>query len=108
MEKEEKKSNDNNFGVASVILGIISIVFAFGINVHGTILGIIGLIFALVQRKNSKNKWASWGIILNVIGIILNILVLIWIVVTVAKQIQDSGLLDQINQLSQLQGLGNQ
>ncbi len=80
MKKEETTSLSNNFGLASVILGIISITLFFTIFIP-LLLGILGLIFGLIQRKKSKNKWGLWGIILSTLGIILGLL-MIWLVYT--------------------------
>lgn len=75
MKKEGKKesSNENNFGLASVVLGIVSL-FSFG----GLILGIIALVFAKKQEKVHANKWSKAGKILGIIGIILGILLIIF------------------------------
>lgn len=80
MKKEETAqhfahSQDNSFGVASVVLGIIAIVLA---SVIGIIFAVIGLIFGIKQSKIAKNKWSSWGIILAIIAIILSIIVVIF------------------------------
>ncbi len=97
-------SSDNSFGIASVILGILSLVCALAIifgSLAGIILAIISLIFALKQRKIAKNSWAKWGIALSIIGLILNIVVffiLISTIVQYVKQIQElqaSGALSQ-------------
>ncbi len=69
------KESDNSFGIASVILGILSIAFSFTI-ILGVFFGITSFIFALVQRKNSKNKWSVAGIVLSLIGLALSILML--------------------------------
>ncbi len=78
MKKEEIKnhsvSGDNSFGVAAVVIGILSIVFA---SVNGIIFGIIGLAFSLKQKKSKKNPWSKWGAILSIIGIILSIVLII-------------------------------
>lgn len=79
MQKEDMKYN-NDFGIASVIIGILSVLFSILIGI-GIILGILGLIFGFVQRKKEKNKWSLWGIILSIIGIILGILI-IWALVS--------------------------
>ena len=78
MVKEEIKSSNNNFGVASFILGILSIVLFFTI-IPGIILGILGIVFGFIQRKKSKNNWAIWGIILSILGLVLAFL-LIWLI----------------------------
>ena len=81
MKKEDLAMHkDNSFGTASVVLGIISIIFS---SIIGLILGIIGLIFALKQKKLSKNGWAKAGIILNVIGVILGIIVFVMALKTI-------------------------
>ena len=63
---------DNSFGTASVVLGIIGIIFS---SMIGVILGIIGLVFAKKQNKIMKTKWAKVGLILNIISIILGLAV---------------------------------
>ncbi|MFH1425639.1 MAG: hypothetical protein ABIG28_02850 [archaeon] len=72
------KKEDNSFGIAAVLLGILSIVFA---SANGVIFGIIGLIFANKQQKVSKNKWGKNGKILSIIGIILSIILIIILIV---------------------------
>lgn len=78
MKKEVMKfsrvTNDNSLGVTSVVLGILSIVFASAI---GVILGIIALVFAVKQQNRSANSWGKAGKILAIIGIILSIAAII-------------------------------
>ncbi|NCO11486.1 hypothetical protein CO038_00090 [Candidatus Pacearchaeota archaeon CG_4_9_14_0_2_um_filter_39_13] len=71
----KKEAGDNSFGVASVVLGILSIL---SLSVLGIILGAVGLVFSLKQKKVDKNKWSKAGMILNLIGIVLGILVIIF------------------------------
>lgn len=82
------KKEDNYFGVASVILGILSLVFAFAVvlgSLGGLILGVIGLIFAIAQNKRMKNKWATWGMALSIIGIVINVVIFVLLVSTLAE-----------------------
>ncbi len=74
MVKEVSKSTDNSFGIASVVLGIFSIVFA---SINGIILGIIALIFANKQQSRHPTVWGRKGKMLAIIGIILSIIVII-------------------------------
>jgi predicted PurR-regulated permease PerM len=69
-EVEKKSNSDNSFGVASVVLGILSIILSITIIPSG-ILSILGITFALLQRKRNKNKWALWGLILSITSIVL-------------------------------------
>ena len=71
------KEGDNSFGVASVVLGILSILSSIIFPI-ALILGVTSLIFGLIQRKNHKNNWATSGIVLGVAGIILSLLVMWW------------------------------
>lgn len=94
-------SGDNSFGTLSVGFGILSLVFAFSVilgSLAGATLGVLGFIFALVQRKRSKNKWATTGLVLSLIGVIINVVLFIILVSTIA------GLVAQYQQ--QLQSLG--
>ena len=69
--KREENYQDNSFGIASVILGIVGSVL--GVLVLPVLLSIIGLVFGIVQYKKGKNAWAIWGIALSVLGIIIAI-----------------------------------
>lgn len=72
MKKEEtSKSHENSFGIAAVVLGIVSIVLA---SLNGLLLAIVALVFASKQQSHAPNRWGKNGKILAVIGIILSIL----------------------------------
>ena len=87
-----KEANDNSCGVTSVVLGILSIIFASAV---GIVLGITSLIFAIKQNKISKNKWSKAGLILSVIGIILSIITIIATLLLVKNSGAISQLLSQ-------------
>jgi len=88
----KKGETDNSFGIASVVLGIISVI---SLSVPGVVFGIIGLIFGLKQKKINKNKWSKAGIIINIVGIVLGIVATVIIIVYASSY------------AGQLQGLGN-
>ena len=67
-------SNDNSFGIVGVVLGILSIV---NLGMNGIFIGIIGLFFGLKQKKIGQNKWSKAGIILNIIGVVLGIIIIV-------------------------------
>ena len=96
------KEGDNSSGVASVVLGILS-VLSFIIFPISLVLGVTSLIFGLVQRKNHKNNWATWGIILSVVGIVLSILFMWWFNAILSSPEVQSALsqAQQVQQLSQ-------
>lgn len=86
MKKKEvrssSKSGENSFGVAAVVLGVVSIVFSIFNSVAAVLFGIIGLVFASKQHSSHPTPWAKWGRVTNAIGIILGIvftIVAIWL-----------------------------
>ncbi len=73
-------NNSNGFGIASLILGICSIAICCCYGV-GAIPAIIGLILGILQNKKNANGIATAGIVLGIIGILLNAVYLIYMVV---------------------------
>lgn len=88
-------NNSNGFGIASLILGICSIAICCCYGV-GAIPAIIGLILGILQNQKNANGIATAGIILGIIGILLNAVSLIYMVVFLS----DSGLQDIIDEFS--------
>ncbi len=82
MKKEEKKTSDNSFGVAAVILGILSILT---LSVEGFVLGLISFVFASKQMKKNSNQWTKWGKILSIVGIVLSIVTIIVAIILFSK-----------------------
>lgn len=96
------KEGDNSFGVASVILGILSIVSALGLfmlfvygPVAAIILSIIGLVFASKQKKIKNNEWARIGKILNIIGLVAGIILFAWLIKVVKEALEQLSILQQ-------------
>ncbi len=65
--------------VASLILGIVSIVFSFipAFNVIGLILGIVGLVLAIVAKNKAPSGMATAGLICSIVGIALTLIMLV-------------------------------
>lgn len=76
--KSVPENTNEGMGVASMILGIISLVFSFIINIFVIPVAIIGLILGIVN-KAGKGKRVS-GIILNCIAIFVSIIMFaVWL-----------------------------
>ena len=75
-----KREDDNSKGITGVVLGILSI---FNLSFIGVLMGIVGLVFSIKQHKTNKNSWSKAGIILNIIGIVIGI-ILIYFLATYA------------------------
>ena len=60
-------------GVASLVLGIVSIIFTFTgpASWVGFIVGIIGIILGAAARKNEPNGIATGGLVCSIIGTVL-------------------------------------
>ena len=74
-------------GVASLVLGIISVVLAAFFSAFGwlvAVLGLIGVILGAVARKNGQRGAATAGLVLSIIGLVLGILLYIACVACVA------------------------
>lgn len=76
-KKEDKKRNPEAYGVVGLTLGIVSIITLIFSPFMGILLSIIGFIFCIKQQKKERTKAARIGIILNVIGLVLNIAMII-------------------------------
>ena len=82
-------------GIASLILGICSIAICCCYGV-GAIPAIIGLILGILQNKKNANGIATAGIVLGIIGILLNVVWLIYMIIFLSED----GLQDFVNEFS--------
>lgn len=79
-------NNDNGSGkasgiqVASMVLGILSIVFSCCYGVPGLIMGIIGLICGIKGNSEGKNGIGTAGIVCSIIGLIFSVIMLIYFI----------------------------
>lgn len=88
-------TNNNGMGIASLILGICSIAICCCYGV-GAIPAIIGLILGILQNKKNANGIATAGIVLGIIGILLNVVWLIYMIIFLSED----GLQDFVNEFS--------
>ena len=73
VKKNKSKKNGEEFGISGFTLGIISIAALIFAPFFGLILSIVGFSLSLSQQKRKQTKFGKRGIILNVIGFVLNI-----------------------------------
>ena len=74
VKKDQSKKSGEALGVSGFTLGIISIVSLIFSPIFGLILSIVGFSLSLSQQKRKPTKFGKMGIILNIIGFIINIL----------------------------------
>lgn len=74
---EEKKSN--GLAIASLVLGLVAIVFSFiGLSIpFGLIIGIVGIILGVMAKKKNPCGMATAGLVLSIIGTVLCAIVFI-------------------------------
>ncbi|PIU22544.1 MAG: hypothetical protein COT14_00695 [Candidatus Diapherotrites archaeon CG08_land_8_20_14_0_20_30_16] len=72
----EDKSDSNSYGIASLVLGIVSIVLCW-VPVLGLASGIVGIIMAVKQRKISSNGITTAGLITSIVGTALSAIYMI-------------------------------
>lgn len=64
--------------VASLVLGIVAIVFSLiGLFIPGLIIGIVGIVLAVVAKKKAPSGMATAGLVCSIIGVVLCALVFI-------------------------------
>jgi hypothetical protein len=70
------KNKSNGYGIASMVLGIMSILVSWIVfaGVGGVICGILAIIFSVKQRKSNPNGVATAGLVTGIIGLILSTL----------------------------------
>ena len=85
--KLEKQKRKEGLGTASLIIGIIALVFSFILNILILPLAIIGLILGIVNKVKHGKKIS--GIILNSVSIVVSIIVFIILVVVLSYAVFD-------------------
>lgn len=70
------KERKGTMGVASLVLGIVSIVFSFtgAIAWVGIISGIIGIILGAMARKTTPTGIATGGLVCSIIGLVISLI----------------------------------
>ena len=81
----------NSNGTVVLVLGIISVVFAFVFNIVGLITGIIGLVLGNKAKKATPTGTAKAGFVLSIIGLILSAIFLIVGIVAAAALVSAFG-----------------
>ena len=77
---KEGKLVDNKFGFASFILGLFSLLFFWALFVPSIIMGIVSIIFAIIQLRKGKSKYAIAGLVLSLISLVLIIILVVKVV----------------------------
>lgn len=86
------KGQSNGLGIASMVLGILSLITICCVPYGPIVLGIIAIVLGIVQIvKNEKKGMAIAGIVCGAIGLIVYVVLLAW-----GSYAMSSGLYDEI------------
>ncbi len=72
MENQQGNSSANGLAIASLVLGIVSVVFSFIYVWIGLIAGVVGIVLAVKGRPSEKKSFATAGLVLSIIGTALS------------------------------------
>jgi len=67
MIEKEFRHHENSSGVVGVVIGILALLS----GIPGLLFGVIGFGFSLYQHKHGKNRWSTWGLVLNIVGFVI-------------------------------------
>lgn len=79
----KQKEHSNKYGIASLTLGILSLVL-FLMPYFGLPLAILAIVFAAKQNKTNPTGQASAGNVLGIIGVVINSIMLILVISVLA------------------------
>lgn len=92
---------NNAFSVASVVFGVLSIIFLCT-GIFAIPMGALGLIFvALTYRRGSgMPPMSTVGLALSLLGLLVGIIVTVWVLVTtVIPMMTDPGYFEKMNEM---------
>lgn len=73
-------------GIAGFTLGVLSILLA---GLVGVFIAVVGFIFCMVQQKKNPTKLAKVGVVLNVIGFVLSLIIIFYLLPALQQQLQN-------------------
>lgn len=79
----------NGLQIASLVLGIISILLCCCYGAPSVIMGIIGLVCGIKGNKENKNGVGTAGIVCSIIGLIFGVISLIYYIIVGAALFSD-------------------
>ena len=82
-KSEKARSKTNGLGIASLVLAIVSIIFLL-LPYFGIILAILAIVFSIIQKKRNPIGIATVGLVIGIIGVVLNLIMLIVVIGVIA------------------------
>ena len=66
----------NSLGASGFTLGVLSILF---LNIFSIIFSLVGFAFCFIQQQKKPTKLGKAGIIVNIVGLVLTLIMLFWL-----------------------------
>lgn len=83
----EKKIGES-LGIAGFTLSILGVLF---LGLNGILISIISFIFCMIQQRKNPNKIGKAGLILSVIGFVLNVIIIVISILYLAPLLSQLG-----------------
>ena len=86
------ESTNSTLAIIALVVGILSIIFAFVYTWIGLVLGIAGIIIGAKARKQSQTKMATAGFVCSIVGLVLSAVLVVCALACAATLIAAGGL----------------
>ena len=86
------ESTNSTLSIIALVVGILSIIFAFAYTWVGLVLGIVGIVLGAKARKQSQTKMATAGFVCSIIGLVLSAVFVVCALACAASLIAAGGL----------------
>jgi hypothetical protein len=74
---KDLQSSKEAFGIMGLVFAIVSLL---SMSSNGIIYAILGIVFSKIQEKKGRNKISRAGLIIGIIGLILNVVFVILLI----------------------------
>ncbi|PIO08003.1 hypothetical protein COU59_02395 [Candidatus Pacearchaeota archaeon CG10_big_fil_rev_8_21_14_0_10_34_12] len=74
------KKDGEALGISGFTLGIMSLVLVIFSPILGVMTSIVGFVFCVVQQRRKNTRFGKSGMIINVIGFLVNIIWMVFLV----------------------------
>lgn len=92
----EAEPKSNGLAVAALVIGILSIIFAFTAVWLGLILGIVGVVLGANARKKHQTSMATAGFVCSLLGLIFSAVMLVCGLVCLGSLASAASLLEEM------------
>ena len=100
MAKDKSKKGEA-LGISGFTLGIMSLVLVIFSPLLGILTSIVGFVFCVIQQRRNPTKSGKTGVIINILGFLLNIIWMILLINYIMPLVQEQLAQLKLAQLNQ-------